>query len=139
MLEESSPKEQLKEKIEKLKKDLRGQFYDVITSKDEEWKIIRQLQESGKFPSYIRQVFIYRIPRQYEKNVMNMEHWKILEVELKMIPFSLSHAYREIIHHNTCYNPREGRLHILLQQWESLDKLPYIFQKKTVFTPPIYL
>lgn|GEM_PF-3789456 len=115
-------------------------FYCLITSNDEEWEEIRQLQSVGKLPWSLKQVYVYTIPRQYERNVMEMEHWKILEVRL--LPsnplLSISPRYKEIIKHYTCYNPHEGRLHVLLKKHESSEDLHDILQTKNIFVPPIF-
>ena len=115
-------------------------FYVAITPEDEDWETIRELQESGKLPYSLKQVFTYTIPRQYERNVMEMEHWNVVEVKLVQAhPFlSISPRYKEIIKHYTCCNPREGRLHILLKKYESLEDLPDILQNKDVFIPPTF-
>ena len=114
-------------------------FYWLITSEDEEWEKIRKLQRAGKLPWSLKQVYIYTIPRQYERNVMEMEHWKILEVRLlPSNPLSISPRYKEIIKHYTCYNPHEGRLHILLKKYESSEDLYDILQTKNLFTQPIF-
>jgi len=132
---------QKKSAPEKIRKTLHGQFYDLITPEDGYWDVIQQLQMSGKLPHFLKQVFVYTIPRQYEKHVKEMEHWDILEVRLKIAHsiLSISPRYEEIIKKYTCYNPKEGRLHILLKGYESLDDLTDIFQKETVFIPPIFL
>ena len=115
-------------------------FYYLITREDEEWEGMRELQESGELPRNLRQVFVYTNPRQYERNVMEMEHWKILEVKLAKTPFLLyvSPHYREVIKHYTCYNPLEGRLHILLKKYESMKDLPNILLNEHIFIPPIF-
>lgn len=110
-------------------------FYRIITPEDKEWDRIRELQRSGKLPWILRQVFVYTNPRQYERNVLEMEHWKVVEVRLQRnFPMSISPLYKEIIKHQTCYNPLEGRLHVFLKEHESLEDL----DKKRIFTPPIY-
>jgi hypothetical protein len=115
-------------------------FYHVITREDKEWREIRKVQESGKLPWNLNQVFVYTIPRQYERNVMEMEHWKMLEVELvKAHPFlSISPHYKEIIKHYTCYNPLEGRLHVLLKKYQSLEDLYDILFNQHIFIPPTF-
>lgn len=110
-------------------------FYRIITSKDEEWKKIKELQKSGKLPQFLRQVFVYTNPRQYERNVLEMEHQKVVEVKLQRnFPLSTSPLYKETIKHHTCYNPLKRRLHVFLEKYESLKDLG----KKKIFTPPIY-
>jgi len=64
-----------------------------------------------------------------------MEHWKVVEVKLRRnLPFSISPRYKETIKHHTCYNPLEGRLHVFLEEYESLEDLG----KKRIFIPLIY-
>lgn len=116
------------------------QFCRVITPVSAEWSIIRRLQQTGKLPQFLRNVLVYRIPRQYERNVYELEHWQVLEVGLQMIPlpFSIAPHYRERVLHYTCYNPREGRLHVLLCESSSLEDLEKLLEKESVFTPPLY-
>ena len=113
----------------------RTPFYSVITPGEREWEMIEQLQEVGKLPIFLRQVFIYRNSRQYERNVLELEHWKVVEVKLQTFnPYSISPRYSETVKHDTCYNPFEGRLHVFLAEYESLGDL----EKKNIFIPPIY-
>ncbi|MFQ6068501.1 MAG: hypothetical protein ACE5KD_03050 [Candidatus Bathyarchaeia archaeon] len=114
----------------------RPPFHHIITPDDKEWEKIKQLQKLGKLPWVLRQVFVYTNPRQYERNVLEMEHWKVVEIKLqKAIPWMISPRYEESIKHYTCYNPLEGRLHVLLKEYESLEDL----DKKKIFIPPIYM
>jgi len=133
-------KEKIQKELKKAKNQLIDQVYLVITPENQEWEIIRQLQESQILPIGLRQVFVYKVPRQYERNVMEMEGYKILDVKLYKVPFAwISPWYKEFIRHNTCYNPYQGRLHVFLQEYQSLDDLPYILQKKEdIFIPPIF-
>jgi len=115
-------------------------FHKIITSTSEEWNIIRRLQQEGKLPNFLREVFIYTIPRQYERSVYEMEHYQVLEVELTKTPMFLAFwpRYTEKILHYTCYNPREGRLHVLLSGNSSLESLEKLLEKEPVFTLPAY-
>ena len=115
-------------------------FCTVITPVSAEWDMIRRLQQAGKLPQFLKKVFLYKIPRQYERNVFEMEHWQVLEVKVEMIPmpFSLAPRYKERVINYTCYNPHEGRLHVLLCESSSLEDLEKLLEKESVFTPPIY-
>lgn len=115
-------------------------FWRVITPVSSEWSIVRRLQQAGMLPQFLRKVFVYRIPRQYERNVYEMEHWQVLEVEIEVIPmpFSIAPRYKERVINHTCYNPHEGRLHVLLCESLSLEDLEKLLEREPVFTPPIY-
>jgi hypothetical protein len=110
-------------------------FYRVVTPDDEEWREINEMKHSGKLPWTISKVFIYRSPRQYERLVLEMEHWRVLSVKLQGFnPMQISPHYREIVEHDTCCNPLEGRLHVFLKEHESLNDIG----RKKIFIPPIY-
>lgn len=115
-------------------------FHKIITPTNQEWNIIRQLQHEGKLPNFLREIYIYTIPRQYERGVYEMEHYQVVEVELWKTPMFLAiwPRYREKVLHYTCYNPREGRLHVLLSGSSSLESLEKLLEKEPVFTPPAY-
>lgn len=134
--------EEMKKIVRKEKNELFNGVSYVITSRHKTWKVIRKLQESGKLPKSLHQVFVYTIPRQYERNVNEMEHYdKILEVREWRIPF-LFVAYDERVFHYTCLNPRAGRLHILLKKGYSVEDLYgllHSYGKDGLFIPPKYL
>ncbi|HVO37060.1 MAG TPA: hypothetical protein VMT01_02695 [Candidatus Acidoferrum sp.] len=131
----------IKQKIQpKESKNVVNLFHKTITPSNQEWNIIRQLQHEGKLPSFLREVFIYTIPRQYERGVYEMEHFQVLEVELTKAPMFLAFwpRYTEKILHYTCYNPREGRLHVLLRAGFSSESLEKSLEREPVFTLPAY-
>jgi hypothetical protein len=103
-------------------------FYDLITPDRDEWETVEKLQNSGKFPRYLTEVFVYTIRRQYERYVWEMEHTKAVSVRLTrpLFPLQVSPSYKEITLHEVCYNQVTGKLHVLLQPHESLEDLLYL-------------
>ena len=118
---------------------LRALFYHVITQDNKKWKEIERLQKSGKLPWNLRQIYVYTNSRQYERNVLKMEHWSMVEVKLRMgFPFCISPGYKETIKHCTCLNPLSGRLHLLLEEYRSSEDLYGILSDQHIFIPPIF-
>jgi hypothetical protein len=103
----------------------RFKFYDKITPEMDEWEIVEELQQKGFFPHGLREVFVYGIARQYERNVLEMEGVRVVSVEpvKPFFPFMLGIGYRERILLNSYYNPNKERLHLYLNPYESLKDL----------------
>lgn len=149
-MSKSSSKKGIKKEIDeakgilkKGKNELIDQVSYIITPEKKEWDIIRKLQKSGKLPKFLQQVFVYTKPRHYERGVYEMEHLKILETKLLRFPFHPPY-YKEKVFHYTCYNPRKGRLHVLLKKGYSLEDLYGLLLSNAlndynIFTPPKYL
>ncbi len=144
----SNEKEGIKEDIEETKKtakritrELIHQVYCVLTPKDKEWDIIRKLQESDRLPPRLNEVYVYTLPRHYERGVAEKEHYDgVVEVRLVRIPF-IPPLYRENVFHPICLNPRAGRLHVLLRKGSMEDLYDFLdfHGGHRIHTPPKYL